>query len=392
MVEIALMRRAIRLAMNGRGRVEPNPMVGCVLERGGEVIGEGFHEFFGGPHAEPNALADCRRRGVDPAGCTAHVTLEPCCHEGKKTPPCAPALIAAGVRRVVVGCLDPNPAVNGRGVELLRTAGIDVERSDLEAEARQLIAPFLAFTTFRRPYVTLKWAESADGFVAGGGGRPVRISNEQSTRAVHELRSRCDAIAVGTNTVLKDNPLLTARGVVARRKLLRVLLSNTLNVPEGSRLARTAREVESVIYCSEKALHQHAGRATRLKAMGFEVVGLPDLEPAPERRTHPFSFADALSDLRGRGVMHLLVEAGPTLAASLLARGQADRVWVFRSPRRVDEPDAPRAAEVPWPAVGEEALGGDVLTEYLNPASEVYCAPARSADFMLTPGASVLVG
>ena len=378
------MIRAIRLALNGRGRVEPNPMVGCVLERGGEVIGEGFHEQFGGPHAEPNALADCRRRGHDPAGCTAHVTLEPCCRENKKTPPCAPALIAAGVRRVVLGCLDPNPAVNGRGVEMLRAAGVVVERSAMGADAEQLIAPFLAGTVHRRPYVTLKWAESADGFVAGAGGRPVRISNEKSTRAVHALRARCDAIAVGTNTVLKDDPLLTARGVEPSRPLLRVVLSNTLNVPVGSRLAGSAREHSTVVYCSESALVEHADRAARLKAVGVGVVGLADLEPAPERGTHPFSFADVLADLHGRGVVHLLIEPGPTLAASLMRRGQADRVWVIRSPRRIDESGAPRAAAVAYPAVGSVDLDGDVLTEHLNPSSEVYFSPSPSADLLLT--------
>ena len=364
------MLRAIALAMTGRGRVEPNPMVGCVLERGGELIGEGCHERFGGPHAEPNALADCRRRGHDPAGGTAHVTLEPCCHERKKTPPCVPALIAAGVRRVVVGCLDPNPAVNGRGVEMLRSAGVAVERSELEGEAKQLIAPFLAGTMFGRPYVTLKWAESADGVVAGGGGRPVRISNGRSTRVVHDLRSRCDAIAVGTGTVLSDDPLLTARGVEHSRTLLRVVLSGSFNVPVASRLVATAREHPTVVYGSEAAFSHHADRATRLKAMGVGVVGARD-------------FAAALSDLHGRGVVHLLVEPGPTLAASLLRGGRADRVWVIRSPHSIDEQDAPRAVAVAYPAVGSVELDGDVLTEYLNPSSDVYFAPERSADLRL---------
>ena len=364
------MLRAIQLAMIGRGRVEPNPMVGCVLERGGEIIGEGCHERFGGPHAEPTALADCRRRGHDPAGGTAHVTLEPCCHERKKTPPCAPTLIAAGVRRVVVGCLDPNPAVNGRGVEMLQSAGVAVERSALGAEAKQLIAPFLAGTVHGRPYVTLKWAESADGLVAGSGGRPVRISNDRATRVVHELRSRCDAIAVGKGTLLNDDPLLTARGVEHSRKLLRVVLSDSLNVPVESRVVATAREHPTVVYGSEAALSRHADRATRLKAMGVEVVVARD-------------FGAVLSDLHGRGVVHLLVEPGPTLAASLLSGGRADRVWVIRSPRELGEPDAPRAAVNRYPSVGEVDLEGDVLTESLNPTSAVYFAPAQSADFTL---------
>src|SRR4051812_19538020 len=152
------LRRAIRLAMNGRGRVEPNPMVGCVIvSKDGRVIGEGCHQQFGGPHAEPNALANCTE---SPQGATAYVTLEPCCHTNKKTPPCTPRLIEAKVGRVVIGCLDPNRQVDGKGVAMLRGAGIDVTWPCLEAEAKQLLAPFIARTRHERPYVTLKWAES----------------------------------------------------------------------------------------------------------------------------------------------------------------------------------------------------------------------------------------
>src|SRR5947207_7765735 len=145
------LRRAIRLAMNGRGRVEPNPMVGCVIVKDGRVIGEGYHEQFGGPHAEPNALASCTE---SPQGATAYVTLEPCCHTNKKTPPCAPRLIEARIARVVIGCLDPTPDVDGKGVAMLRDAGIEIDRAagEIEAEAKQLIAPYLARIAHQRPY------------------------------------------------------------------------------------------------------------------------------------------------------------------------------------------------------------------------------------------------
>src|SRR5688500_1510188 len=216
------MRRAIRLAMRGRGQVEPNPMVGCVLVKDGRVIGEGFHRQFGGPHAEPNALASCTEA---PAGATAYVTLEPCCHTNKKTPPCTPRLIEAKVARVVVGCLDPNPDVNGKGVAMLRAADIQVDGPVQERSAKQLIAPFLARTCFARPYVTLKWAQSRNRMVARPRGERVRITSAASDRLVHELRSRCDAIAVGTNTVLNDDPLLTARVEgTPTREPLRVVL------------------------------------------------------------------------------------------------------------------------------------------------------------------------
>ena len=201
-------QRAIRLAMAGRGYVEPNPMVGCVLARDGVIIGEGIHARVGGPHAEPTALADCRSRGQDPAGATAYVTLEPCCHVNKRTPPCAPRLIEAKVARVVIGCVDPNPQVDGKGVAMLRVAGIvvDFASAEVQAEAKQLLAPFILATRGVGPYVTLKWAETADGFVAKPGGGRTSISNTRSNRAVHELRSRCDAIVVGVGTAIADDP------------------------------------------------------------------------------------------------------------------------------------------------------------------------------------------
>jgi diaminohydroxyphosphoribosylaminopyrimidine deaminase/5-amino-6-(5-phosphoribosylamino)uracil reductase len=226
-----MMRHAIRLAMNGRGKVEPNPMVGCVLARGDRMIGQGFHVAFGGPHAEPAALASATE---STEGATAYVTLEPCCHSNKKTPPCVPALVGAKLARVVVGCVDPNPEVNGDGLDQLRAAGIRVDANVLEDPAKQLLAPFIARTVYDRPYVTLKWAETADGKVAGPGGARLQISNERSTRLVHELRGRCDAVMVGVNTVLSDDPLLTARDVPSPRRLFRVVLDTRLRIPLSS--------------------------------------------------------------------------------------------------------------------------------------------------------------
>src|SRR5918993_5858576 len=270
------LRRAMRLAMNGRGSVEPNPMVGCVIVKDGRVIGEGYHQRYGGPHAEPNALAACAAAGESPAGATAYVTLEPCCHTNKKTPPCAPRLIEAKLARVVVGCLDPNPAVNGKGLAMLRAAGIEVAGPFLEASAKQLIAPFLANVDHRRPYVTLKWAQSSNGKVAGTMGRAVRITNQQSDRVVHALRARCDAIIVGTNTVLSDDPLLTARGVENTRPLLRVVLSNSLKISTSSRLVASAKEHPLVVYSSATSVGASAGVVDALRVAGAEVVALPD--------------------------------------------------------------------------------------------------------------------
>lgn len=383
-VDKRFMRHAIRLAMNGRGHVEPNPMVGCVLVKSGRIIGEGFHAKFGGPHAEPAALAACTE---SPEGATAYVTLEPCCHTNKKTPPCVPALIAAKVGRVVIGCLDPNPDVNGKGMEQLRSAGIAVAGPLLEAEAKQLIAPFLARVRHHRPYVTMKWAQTADGKVAGSMGRPLRITNGTSDRIVHALRARCDAIAVGTNTVLRDDPLLTARGVERTRPLLRVVLSNSLNIPRTSRLIASAREHPLLVYTSAAGAGARAETVNWIRDHGGMVVALPDV-PVADRDEARFSLGDALADLHERDVSHLLIEPGPTLTRYLLARGQADRVWVFRSPVSIDDPTAPAAPEHEYPASGTLAVAGDTLTEYLNPASAVYFATEGSADFVLTQESS----
>src|SRR3954468_13220641 len=266
------LRRAIRLAMNGRGRVEPNPMVGCVIvRRDGRVIGEGFHEQFGGPHAEPNALAACARAGESPEGATAYVTLEPCCHTNKKTPPCAPRVIAAKIARVVVGCLDPNPDVDGKGVAMLRAAGVRVDGPVLEGEAKQLIAPFIARTRLGRPYVTLKWAQTADGKVAGPGGARMQISNAFSRDLVHDLRARCDGILVGVNTVLIDNPLLNARDATQRRDPARFVLDRDLRTPPEAQVIAD-RTRSTTLFCGHDTSGPFRRRRDLLEAAGAIVT------------------------------------------------------------------------------------------------------------------------
>jgi diaminohydroxyphosphoribosylaminopyrimidine deaminase/5-amino-6-(5-phosphoribosylamino)uracil reductase len=362
----AWMQRAIALAMTGRGRVEPNPMVGCVLVREDAVIGEGRHEYFGGPHAEPNALASCKQ---SPKGATAYVTLEPCCHTNKKTPPCVPRLVAAGISRVVVGCLDVNTDVSGKGVAQLREAGIAVDVGMLEAECKQLNAAYMAGVLHHRPYVTLKWAQSADGKVAGPGGRRRTISNSASLRAMHALRDRCDAILVGIRTVERDDPLLTARGVEPSRPLLRVVLDSDLRLSPESQLARTADVSPVLRYCSDRAVEQPGGRITTIPvASAGGRLSLPAV----------------LTDLHHRGVTHLLVEPGPGLARTFFAANLADRVWVVRSLNSIGDESAPAAETVSFPAAAEVNLEGDVLSEYLNPTSAVYFAPEVSADLVLT--------
>lgn len=367
--DAAFMRRAIRLAMNGRGRVEPNPTVGCVIVKDGRIIGEGFHQQFGGAHAEPNALAACSE---SPAGATAYVTLEPCCHANKKTPPCAPRLIEARLGRVVVGCLDPNEPVNGKGAQMLRAAGISVDGPVLEAEAKELIAPFI-HRLKSGPYRTIKWAESADGKVAGPGGRRTQITNPAATRIVHELRARCDAIAVGINTVLHDDPMLTARGVPHARPIRRFVLDTHLRIPLNSTLVQTANEVKTIVLSGPNARPEQQEILANLRAAGVEVIlGLNFNE----------EFYRALSRA-DPPITHVLIEAGPTMAKAFLP--DAHRLWVFRSPNPMNDDTAPAAPPIPpgYISTGSIDMEGDQLTEYLNPAGGAFFAPVPSADLVL---------
>jgi diaminohydroxyphosphoribosylaminopyrimidine deaminase/5-amino-6-(5-phosphoribosylamino)uracil reductase len=421
------LRRAMRLAMNGRGHVEPNPMVGCVLVKNDQIIGEGWHQKHGEAHAEPTALNDCKAKGNDPAGATAYVTLEPCCHTNKKTPPCAPRLVEAKIARVVIGCLDPNPEVNGKGAAMLRDAGIEVdclpgtkpsvpvatvpggegksagqvqddrrpqvttpspqssplnpgERELSASHFQQLIAQFACSQiSYRANYLTLKWAESINGFVAGKNGERVQISNELSSRLVHQLRARSGAIIVGINTVLQDDPLLTVRGVHARRLPARVVIDRELRIPLNCKLVHTANDPAAgqvFVLCS-KSTFGNSARVAELEALGIEVDELYDDDLVTALETHPWNRLEVPH-------RHFLVEPGPTLARSLLP--SADRLWVFRSPSRIDGgPSAPRAAAIPdhYIPVATLNLAGDILTEYLNTQSPAFFAPVPSADFVL---------
>jgi len=367
--------RALELAALGRGHVEPNPLVGCVIVKAGRVIGEGCHQKFGGPHAEPNALSACSE---SPTGATAYVNLEPCCHTRKKTPPCVPRLIEAGIGRIVIGCLDPNPAVSGRGADALRAAGVEVTLGVCERDSKQLNAPFFAVQLLRRTYVTLKWAQSRSGQVGGANLRGLWISNETSRSAVHALRARCDAILVGISTVRIDDPLLTARGVAPGRPLERIVLNQDLSIPLDSQLVRSAHDSPVTVYCSTPATAETEGRERSLIARGVRVISIP-LD-----QTGRIDLQAVVHDIGRRGATHLLVEPGPTLARSFLRANLADRIWVFRSPNDIPIAGAQTYAEsVPFSESGHVDLAGDCLTEYLNPASPVFYSGETSVDFQM---------
>jgi diaminohydroxyphosphoribosylaminopyrimidine deaminase/5-amino-6-(5-phosphoribosylamino)uracil reductase len=375
------MIEAIELAMRGRGFVEPNPMVGCVIVKDGRIIGRGVHQKYGSPHAEPNALAACTE---SPAGATAYVTLEPCCHTDKQTPPCVPKLIEAKLARVVVGCLDPNPKVCGNGIRQLKDAGIHVDVDVCGDECKQLIGPFTARVRWKRPYVTLKWAQTADGKVAGPDGSRLQISGPMVNRAVHGLRGRCDAIVVGINTVLSDDPLLTARGVPALRNPIRAVLDSNLRIPLASNLVKTAREHPVIVYTADRQQSaeqmQHAGQ---LNDLGVQIVSVPVIQG------HGLNLGAPLLDLAKRGCTHVLVEPGPALAAQFMRVKWADRIWRIQS-KKIRCESGILALMIPefFRPVGEVELGDDVLTEFLNTDNHIFAGPFPSADFRLISNAT----
>jgi diaminohydroxyphosphoribosylaminopyrimidine deaminase/5-amino-6-(5-phosphoribosylamino)uracil reductase len=366
------MHRAIELAMRGRGHVEPNPMVGCVVVKDGRVIAEGYHEKFGGPHAEANALAASAGHA---AGATVYVSLEPCCHKNKNTPPCTDALIAAKVARVVVACQDPNLSVSGQGLKQLRDAGIAVESGILASEAKQLNAAYFKRVLFHRPYVTLKWAQTADGKIAGPGGARIQITNRAATAQVHSLRGRCDAILVGIGTVLMDDPLLAARAPTKPGRPIRIALDHDLRIPPTSQLVKTAGEHPLLIAAAETAVREKADLVSQLRSAGAMVIALPS------EGSGLVSLPDLLDQLAKTQVTHLIVEPGVQLVKSFLDQNLADRVWLFQSPKRIDADDAPAAAKIEYPMTGHVTIEGDELREYLNPASPVFFSLQRSADF-----------
>ncbi len=322
-----LMRSALRLAKRGLGSVEPNPAVGAIIVKGDRVIGKGWHKKFGGPHAEINALEDCRKSGIDPRGAAMYVTLEPCSHHGK-TGPCTQAIISAGLAKVFVAMIDPSVHAGGKGIEQLRNGGIEVQTGICETEARLRNAPFVKYAATGRCWVTLKWAQSIDGKLAIAEPRPSGsgwISGEQSRKDVHKLRRRAGGILVGINTVIADNPLLTARPARSK-KAVRIVLDNQLRIPLDCKLIKTAEKHSLLIYTREDSVQARPEIAEKIAKKGAEVFAYQD---AQGRSNLHF----LLDELSKRGIAHLLVEGGPRVLTSFLKAGLADEVVVYIAPR-----------------------------------------------------------
>jgi len=355
-IEESLMCRALELAERGRGWVEPNPLVGAVVVRDGQIVGEGWHARFGQAHAEVNAL---EAAGGASRGATLYVTLEPCCHQGK-TPPCTGAIIRAGVRRVVAAMADPYSQVAGRGVETLRLAGLDVAIGVCETAAREINVPYLKLLATGRPFVIAKWAMTLDGKIATRTGDSRWVSGEAARPRVHELRGRMDGIVAGIGTVLTDDPLLTARPP-GPRTATRVLLDAGLRVPPTSQIVRTAKLAPVLVVHAADA---NPPNREALESAGCECLAIPLLDGR-------LSLAALLDELGRRRWTNLLVEGGAAVFGSFLDAGLIDEAWVFVAPKiaggeaaktPVAGLGAQRMADaIPVPNWSVEQIGDDVL-------------------------------
>ena len=360
--DVLFMQQALRLAARGRATVRPNPMVGAVVVANGAVVGSGYHKRAGGPHAEIVAL---RRAGS--RGATLYTTLEPCCHTEKRTPPCVPAILESGVRRVVVAMRDPNARVAGRGIRQLRRAGLTVDVGCLGKEAAALNEVYLHWIKTGRPFVVLKAAMTLDGKIATAAGESQWITGAESRAHVHQLRSQVDVIAVGAETVLTDDPQLTVRGSAAKRSApgvrqpVRLVFDSRLRTPFGSRVLQGIEQAPTVIATTKLAGFR---KVERLRKMGVQVLVLP-------RKGARVSLDKCLHVLGNMGITSMLVEGGSELNAAFLRAGLVNRVAFYvapallggqrtkgllggRSPRRLAE-------TLPVSNLHIESLGEDVL-------------------------------
>lgn len=358
MSDARFMRAALALARRGLGQTWPNPGVGCIIVKNGAVVGRGWTQKGGRPHAETEALA---RAGRGAKGAEAYVTLEPCCHHGQ-SPPCTEALIAAGIRRVVVAVEDPDPRVSGKGLAAVRAAGIAVELGLCADEAREVNAGFLSTIMRRRPLVTLKLATSLDGRLAVASGASRWITGEAARARSHLLRATHDAVMVGSGTVIADDPELTCRlPGLTDHSPVRVIIDGGMRVPQTARVVADAKRVPTWFVVR----HGVAGeRRAALAECGVEVI---DIAAAAGGET---DLAAALVALANRGITRVLVEGGATLAAALVRADLVDRIAWFRAPSLIGGDALPAlgtlGVEAPDQAprfvrVGVEPVGDDVL-------------------------------
>ena len=359
------MMAALGLAARGLGNVWPNPAVGCVLVRSGRVVGRGWTQPGGRPHAEAEAL---RRAGTGAEGATAYVTLEPCSHRGE-TPPCDEALVSAGIGRAVVAIEDPDPRVAGRGIDRLREAGVATECGRLADRAMRLNAGYLSRLTRARPLVTLKMATTLDGRIATGSGNSQWITGGAARARAHRLRADHDAIMIGAGTALADDPELTCRlPGLEYASPVRIVADGRLRIPLTSKLARTALHVPTWIVTVDSA---DAGRREALRDNGVDIVDVAADE------TENLDLTETMRALAVRGITRVLVEGGGELAASLLRADLVDRVAWFHAPKVIGDEGIPAALGLGIDALGEVPefrrveimeVGEDVFETYAREA------------------------
>jgi diaminohydroxyphosphoribosylaminopyrimidine deaminase/5-amino-6-(5-phosphoribosylamino)uracil reductase len=356
------MQLALALGRRGQGRTWPNPAVGAVVVKDGVIVGRGWTQAGGRPHAEPEALG---RAGEAARGATLYVTLEPCSHFGK-SPPCVDAVIAAGISRVVSAIEDPNPEVAGQGHAKLRAAGLLVDVGLCAAEAAHDHAGHFRRIRDRRPHVILKLAVSADDKIAAAGHQTVAITGEAAKTRVHLLRAHCDAIMVGIGTVLADDPLLTCRlpGMAARSPV-RIVLDRALRTPGASKLVHSARQTPLWVAAAETA---EAAAAMKLGAAGGQVIRVATAAGSPG-----LDLPAVLAALSEKGITRLMVEGGARVASSFVAAGLVDEVWLLRGPGHVGADGVAALGALPLSSITQspayrvrasETLGKDTLTIY----------------------------
>jgi diaminohydroxyphosphoribosylaminopyrimidine deaminase/5-amino-6-(5-phosphoribosylamino)uracil reductase len=332
--DVKWMREALRYARRGEGLTRPNPPVGAVVVRGGHAVGHGFHRRAGGPHAEVLAL---RQAGTKARGATLYVTLEPCCTWGR-TPPCTDAILAAGIRRVVVGTADPNPRHAGRGLRRLKRAGVEIVSGVAGDEAKALIAPFASTMTRHRPFITLKMAVSLDGKIADAAGRSKWITGPAARNVVQDLRRCCDVILVGATTACQDNPSLLPRPARGRMPF-RVIVDSTGRLPCSSQVLSDAARRQTIVATTAKC---PVARREAYAACGAQVWTLPS-------STGRVSLKALMRKLQGLGALHVLVEGGGELTAAFLRTGWVDELVWFVAPLVIGNTGVPAVGGKGWP-------------------------------------------
>ena len=371
MPEEKYMRRAIELAKKGSGHVNPNPLVGAVIVRDGEIIGEGYHECYGQLHAERNAIANAKKRGNSLEGSTIYVTLEPCCHYGK-TPPCTEAIIEEKIARVVVGSDDPNPLVSGKGFQMLREKGIEVIPHFLKEECDAMNHVFFHYIRTGTPYVAMKYAMTMDGKIACYTGDSKWVTGEESRAHVQTLRNHYKGIIAGIGTVLADDPMLNCR-IEGGRDPIRIIADSHLRIPIDSQLVRTAGQQPLIVACLPDADEE---KAAQLQEKGVEVLRIPGVTTADitEEQKEVISLPVLMKELGARKIDGILLEGGGQLNESALQAGIVDRIYCYIAPKifggaqaktPVEGQGLTRAADA-WQfnRIGMQEFGQDILLEY----------------------------